>query len=276
MYVSLMVQACIFGIPSFMVSSVKPSSYFHFRKLSENISEDDITSLDTSVWILFLAFSLFGLLLICCCYQLKKQNVDEFNYRVIHCGGCGRAYRLPPTIEVESFMCATCVSEGRRPRSVVEEEERNERLDKMEHATTRNIRLEKLGSTFFRILRGETNRIERQKSLAMTKAFEESSADECKICYADHTSMIILPCGHGGLCQGCTKDLIHHSKECYICRGPIEFIAEIKRKDVWRSHDEEGPEKFVAEVVGPSQLHHKESRVAESSVADLELPRSHD
>lgn len=62
------------------------------------------------------------------------------------------------------------------------------------------------------------------------------------------------------------------SSECYICRQPVKLIAKLGRKAVPRANSTVSAisrqvsgmsaDNYLAEVVGPDQLHHLESRRA--------------
>ncbi len=117
--------------------------------------------------------------------------------------------------------------------SLVLEEERIARFARMREVANQSVKLERVTSTFFKIA-------SRSKSSAVVKTDigielrEETTKDleggsnECKICFDDESCIVLVPCGHSGLCEGCAKDLVTLTKECYICRREIELIAKIK------------------------------------------------
>jgi len=49
------------------------------------------------------------------------------------------------------------------------------------------------------------------------KVFEDASTDECAICMCEKKSVIVNPCGHYYMCDGCSKSV----SKCPICRGDI-------------------------------------------------------
>ena len=55
----------------------------------------------------------------------------------------------------------------------------------------------------------------------------ESADIECSICCLGVACMVILPCGHGGICEGCAKAIIAKSCKCYLCRRKVEVLAKI-------------------------------------------------
>lgn len=58
------------------------------------------------------------------------------------------------------------------------------------------------------------------------KIFEDTTTDECAICMVEKKSVIINPCGHYYMCDGCS----HSVNKCPICRGPIRGL--LKRGDM--------------------------------------------
>lgn len=51
---------------------------------------------------------------------------------------------------------------------------------------------------------------------------------ECLICLDLLCNVIIIPCGHGGICKRCAKKLAKTKKPCHICRGKIEKIMKVR------------------------------------------------
>lgn len=48
---------------------------------------------------------------------------------------------------------------------------------------------------------------------------EKSSLDNlCLICCDEKAVGVIMPCGHGGICLECGKNLIQGSRECFLCK----------------------------------------------------------
>ena len=68
------------------------------------------------------------------------------------------------------------------------------------------------------------------------------------------SNVVFLPCGHGGICDFCTKDLLNsNSKDrrcCHICRIPIGLIARIKKV---KNEGKSSPS-FVGTAVSPADL----------------------
>lgn len=56
------------------------------------------------------------------------------------------------------------------------------------------------------------------------KIFEDTSMDECAICMVEKKAVIVNPCGHYYMCDGCSRSV----NKCPICRGPIHSFL---RKD---------------------------------------------
>lgn len=163
--------------------------------------------------------------------------------------------------------------------SLVLEEERTARFARMREAANQSVKLERVTSTFFKISGSKPNV---GKSDTSNELREETTKDleggstECKICFDDESCIVLVPCGHSGLCEGCAKDLVTLTKECYICRSEIELIAKIKnptKEPKRRVFDENNTpcgsstlfdttdnQHMSAFYVAPDTLHHQASR----------------
>ena len=53
----------------------------------------------------------------------------------------------------------------------------------------------------------------------------------CNICFALDSDCIFMPCGHGGICLGCSKDVVRVQGECYLCRAPVEYVLRYDNQD---------------------------------------------
>jgi hypothetical protein len=222
--------------------------------------------------VLLVIFSI--ILVVSCIYQSKRgSNTSESQHRILRCGGCRRAFRVTASVDGDEFMCSRCVTEGRRRMSVVLEEERVARFARMREAANKSVKLERVTSTFFKIgpmrSKSGTNLSTPVKSSeAVAELSRQPTADDvgdCKICFDDQSCIVLVPCGHSGICEGCAKDLVTFTKECYICRNEIELIAKIKRpvtspSTILTGHPGLLNSQLSALCVAPDSLHHQTSR----------------
>ena len=123
------------------------------------------------------------------------------------CRVCHVVYRVNVVIQGESFVCASCFREQqihsetqRIPRRVVE-------VDIAQKF------LRRITSTFYELVQAKP---ETSESIAL---------DTCTICFDNPATCVIIPCGHGGLCDGCADVLLLKSQKCHICRNVISSIA---------------------------------------------------
>lgn len=60
------------------------------------------------------------------------------------------------------------------------------------------------------------------------KAFNKDS-DECHICMTNAVDIVLMPCGHSGLCEHCARKIISEdgSMPCPYCRQSVTKIAKI-------------------------------------------------
>ncbi|KAM3146679.1 hypothetical protein pb186bvf_001209 [Paramecium bursaria] len=63
-----------------------------------------------------------------------------------------------------------------------------------------------------------------------TNMIEQSKRkkDNCLVCYEREPNMINMPCGHGGFCQDCCKELLIKSNLCMLCRKPVSHTLVVR------------------------------------------------
>jgi hypothetical protein len=249
-----------------------------FTKAADSeISDPTISAGGITALVLLIVFSL--VLLGSCIYQSRRVKArQESLHRVLRCGGCRRAFRVPASVDGAEFMCSRCVTEGRRRMSEVLEEERLARFARMRESANKTVKLERVTSTFFKLARRSVSNLSKSISFKVDRDSPETtnvedsaeskdgSGNECKICFDDESCIVLLPCCHSGLCEGCAKDLVTMTKECYICRQEVELIAKIRKtsapdplcsRAVSQAVDER---QLSACLVAPDTLHHLTSR----------------
>ncbi|EER00616.1 hypothetical protein Pmar_PMAR015066 [Perkinsus marinus ATCC 50983] len=201
--------------------------------------------------------------------------------------------RVPPELmdHVEDFVCRECVraafpdldnpqrdpdiddpnmeeslrnSEAPPPLSL-EEMQRRERLSAMRRAQSQTFKIKRMTSTFFRV-RSAKDAIPvgaSKSSLDLDDLANDEDDGTCKVCFDDPATIVLLPCGHGGLCQGCAKDLVLSGKPCYICGEEYHMLAELKLKSSGVIDDADdattGKGRFIGKLIRPDSLHHSKS-----------------
>jgi hypothetical protein len=60
---------------------------------------------------------------------------------------------------------------------------------------------------------------------------DSEDSDECKICMARESDVVIMPCGHSGVCETCLRRMVTEQKcdSCPFCRQKMEKIAWLGR-----------------------------------------------
>jgi hypothetical protein len=56
---------------------------------------------------------------------------------------------------------------------------------------------------------------------------EGMAVANCSVCLDATADSVMIPCGHGGLCNACAIKMWERSKICYLCRVEIEVVAQI-------------------------------------------------
>ena len=241
------------------------------------ISDPTISTGGITALVLLVVFSL--VLLGSCIYQSRRiKGRQEPLHRVLRCGGCRRAFRVPTAVDGAEFMCSRCVTEGRRRMSEVLEEERTARFARMKESANKTVKLERVTSTFFKLARRSLSNLGNASSIKDghektgwpgvddTSVPKGELGNECKICFDDESCIVLLPCCHAGLCEGCAKDLVTMTKECYICRQEVELIAKIKKPGAIDAANSRNASQVFDErhmsacLVAPDTLHHLTSR----------------
>jgi len=60
------------------------------------------------------------------------------------------------------------------------------------------------------------------RSSSLTSSQYEEDAALCNICFANEPNAVIMPCGHGGICNTCSVDLFERDKTCPLCRNVLQ------------------------------------------------------
>ena len=266
----------VFVFPVIMLPFVKASD--------GEVTDPSISGGGIAALVLLIAFSM--ILIGSCVYQSRRvKRQQEPQHRILRCGGCRRAFRVPETVEGAEFMCSRCVTEGRRRMSEVLEEERLARFQRMRESANKTVKLERITSTFFKLSRRSQSSVGNSANASKfagnsaegsfvdeTKLSPSAESAECKICFDDDSCIVLLPCCHSGLCEGCAKDLVTLTKECYICRQEIELLAKVRKPTKQTGSQVFDDKHLSACLVAPDTLHHLTSRrntTDEMSVPEL-------
>lgn len=61
------------------------------------------------------------------------------------------------------------------------------------------------------------------------KHMHDSEPQECKICMESDADVMLIPCGHSGMCEQCVSKLSAAKKavSCPFCRAPVQKVAKI-------------------------------------------------
>ncbi|KAF4676304.1 hypothetical protein FOL47_006460 [Perkinsus chesapeaki] len=222
-----------------------------------------------AAWTIAVAAIILCLAVIVTLYLIVRMKCELWkaqNTVVVQCAGCGRAIRIYHDSTFRAAMCRDCLrasmrrmSEARREKEkaavVALEQNANERCDEVR-------KLERVSSTFFHIGSPRETKEDADEdegsdssktkgSISRETSPDEQVAHPCKICMDAVATVVLLPCGHGGLCEGCAKDLVLRTTKCYMCRERIEMLGLVK---------DAGDDGELFHPVAPSHLHHLESR----------------
>ena len=90
----------------------------------------------------------------------------------------------------------------------------------------------RVSSTYFLKISEEDKRLLLEES----REIDLEEEDLCYICDINKPDIILMDCGHGGVCKDCTLLSLKKKKNCMECRRPIQEIYEIKQS----SNDDTG------------------------------------
>jgi len=87
----------------------------------------------------------------------------------------------------------------------------------------------KLSPTYFSKI--ETEEDEKEEDLEIRKPIEILEESPCYICETDQPDIILMGCGHGGMCKDCVLVSIKKNNSCMECRAPIQAIYQIAKEN---------------------------------------------
>lgn len=59
----------------------------------------------------------------------------------------------------------------------------------------------------------------------------ETEEINCYICEENEPNIILMSCGHGGMCKGCVLQSMKKNNSCMQCRKPVSSIYQIKKEE---------------------------------------------
>ncbi|KAL4478837.1 hypothetical protein ABPG72_009663 [Tetrahymena utriculariae] len=61
------------------------------------------------------------------------------------------------------------------------------------------------------------------------KSFNSDKEQQtCLVCFVNQPNSVLMPCGHGGICSDCAKDVCKKNGCCYLCRQEIQNIYQLE------------------------------------------------
>lgn len=135
------------------------------------------------------------------------------------CASCGVVHISVGSVGVGSsaFVCSSC---SKVNRVVVEDSVR--RLSVCQELTDeRKNRLIRTGSTTFESMTGDS-RCAKEGDLVVP---------QCQVCMDGPGDMVLLPCGHGAVCEPCAKHIAKNmsvgGNHCVRCRSEIKKLVRL-------------------------------------------------
>ncbi|CAK94177.1 unnamed protein product (macronuclear) [Paramecium tetraurelia] len=85
------------------------------------------------------------------------------------------------------------------------------------------------------VLRPDSLNFRQSPCLTMIKQIksiprDQDSCDICLICFENEPDIVLYPCNHGGICTGCSENLMKTTKQCFLCRTDIKYTFKINQK----------------------------------------------
>ena len=82
----------------------------------------------------------------------------------------------------------------------------------------------KISPTYF-------TKIDKEKYQEINSGESELEEILCYICEIAQPDIILMGCGHGGICKDCLLASIKKKNKCLQCRSPVQSICQIKKED---------------------------------------------
>jgi hypothetical protein len=82
---------------------------------------------------------------------------------------------------------------------------------------------------------GNGNEVHAATGGVVTGTGEDADNDDdttCVICLSEERETAVLPCRHLCLCKGCAEELRKHTPKCPVCRGQIEQLLTMPKKQL--------------------------------------------
>ncbi|CAD8105280.1 unnamed protein product [Paramecium sonneborni] len=85
------------------------------------------------------------------------------------------------------------------------------------------------------ISRPDSVNLRQSQCLTITKQIKtitknQDSCDICLICFENEPEIILNPCNHGGICIGCSENIMKTTKQCFLCRTEIKYALKFNQK----------------------------------------------
>jgi len=75
----------------------------------------------------------------------------------------------------------------------------------------------------------EASKLENLETVT-SPGIEQSTAQQCLICFDKPTDAVFMECGHGGVCYECSLEIWKTTAECFLCRKKITQVLQIDSK----------------------------------------------
>lgn len=164
------------------------------------------------------------------CFTSSDRFLQKKKSQQFYCASCADTYlrqtQLKP--DLSSPGCVFTSPAGTQSTSgTLSRREPARPLSTCSHSSD----FEDMNSTDMKlaILESKLAGAERREKTAQKKAEDaerraenaENPSDRCVVCLEGNLEILILPCSHACLCQGCSSHFPHGS-QCPVCRGRIE------------------------------------------------------
>jgi len=96
-------------------------------------------------------------------------------------------------------------------------------VDQLASQTKKQVALKRETSSVFKLVEDSHSTID----TAASNSKEDLA--ECHVCMANEANIVLMPCGHGGLCKTCLGEIVRHrvSGHCPQCRSKITAAIEV-------------------------------------------------
>ena len=65
-----------------------------------------------------------------------------------------------------------------------------------------------------------------QSLKSMSVLSESDAQSNCLVCFEEPADVVLMPCGHGGICYSCASSICNKNRLCFLCRKVSKYLKQ--------------------------------------------------